>query len=219
MSFEATRRGRPKGTGIDDSATLEKIATMIARDPDLKPTTAIKKIGYSDPSTIRRLRDKFNQQRDDLLSAAGDENTKKPEREIETRAIALDKPRDPTIREDVSRDRKKKSSPEETRKSASKNRAEPEFSTSQAVTCRDVLADVTGNPWSGPPPVNPVSSLACDLIASGLRSANAFSSLQLALLTEFTRSPLFHTALRHQIAMSRLFIGCTGPQPAFDPVA
>ena len=32
---------------------------MLEADPELKPTTAIKAIGISDPSTIRRLRDKL----------------------------------------------------------------------------------------------------------------------------------------------------------------
>lgn len=33
---------------------------MIARDPTLKPTTAIKSTGVTDPSAIRRLRDKYH---------------------------------------------------------------------------------------------------------------------------------------------------------------
>jgi len=59
MSTPKRSRGRPKGTGIDDSQTLNEITEMIAADPDLKPTTAIKLLGISDPSTIRRLRDKY----------------------------------------------------------------------------------------------------------------------------------------------------------------
>ena len=67
MSAANARRGRPKGTGIDDSATLREIASLLAADPDLKPTTAIKSLGFSDPSAIRRLRDKFNVDRDRLM--------------------------------------------------------------------------------------------------------------------------------------------------------
>lgn len=59
MSTKKTRRGRPKGSGIDDSAPLLQIAALMAEDPDLKPTTAIRRLGISEPSTIRRLRDKF----------------------------------------------------------------------------------------------------------------------------------------------------------------
>lgn len=41
---------------------------MIARDPTLKPTTAIKSTGVSDPSAIRRLRDKYHATRGELAS-------------------------------------------------------------------------------------------------------------------------------------------------------
>ena len=53
-------RGRPKGTGLNDAAQLRAIAGLMATNPDLKPTTAIKTLGISDPSVIRRLRDKFS---------------------------------------------------------------------------------------------------------------------------------------------------------------
>jgi len=41
------------------------------KDPKLKVTTAIKQIGFSDPSVIRRLRDKFKANRDVLLRCEG----------------------------------------------------------------------------------------------------------------------------------------------------
>jgi hypothetical protein len=56
------KRGRPPGTGKNDTDRLMKIAALMAADPALKPTTAIKQIGETDPSTIRRLRDKLNEQ-------------------------------------------------------------------------------------------------------------------------------------------------------------
>lgn len=49
-------RGRPKGTGIDDSAMLAKIRKLV--EQGLKVTTAIRKCGVGNPSTIRRLRNK-----------------------------------------------------------------------------------------------------------------------------------------------------------------
>lgn len=61
------RRGRPKGTGINDWERLLLIASVIEKDPGLKVTTAIKKLGFSDPSVIRRLRDKFKVNRDNLM--------------------------------------------------------------------------------------------------------------------------------------------------------
>jgi len=59
MAEARKTRGRPKGSGIDDERALKKIATLIAGDSDLKPTAAIRKLGYTNASEIRRLRDKF----------------------------------------------------------------------------------------------------------------------------------------------------------------
>jgi hypothetical protein len=59
MSLQQRSRGRPKGTGINDRQRLRDIATLIATQPQIKPTTAIKMLGEHDPSVIRRLRDKF----------------------------------------------------------------------------------------------------------------------------------------------------------------
>jgi hypothetical protein len=59
MPSDYARRGRPRGSGLDDRGHLRRIAELLDADPNLKPTTAIKAIGVSDPSTIRRLRDKL----------------------------------------------------------------------------------------------------------------------------------------------------------------
>lgn len=59
MPSDYARRGRPRGSGLDDRVQLRRIAELIEADPSLKPTTAIKALGVSDPSTIRRLRDKL----------------------------------------------------------------------------------------------------------------------------------------------------------------
>ncbi len=53
------RRGRPKGTGIDDKALLRQITGLMASDLSLKPTTAIKRCGIENPSIVRRLREKL----------------------------------------------------------------------------------------------------------------------------------------------------------------
>lgn len=59
MASHEARRGRPKGSGLDDRSQLRLITELLARDPNLKPTTAIKAIGVTDPSAIRRLREKL----------------------------------------------------------------------------------------------------------------------------------------------------------------
>jgi hypothetical protein len=59
MLHSPVRRGRPKGTGIDDTVRIARLAELLRVHPDLRPTTAIRLMGYSDPSAIRRLRDKY----------------------------------------------------------------------------------------------------------------------------------------------------------------
>jgi hypothetical protein len=68
MTFVRPQRGRPKGSGIDDRARLREIAALITSQPNIKPTTAIRMLGESDPSVIRRLRDKFYAVQHDLMA-------------------------------------------------------------------------------------------------------------------------------------------------------
>ena len=75
------KRGRPKGTGINDQETLFKIASLIAANPKMKRTTAIKRAGITNASVIRRLRDKYQEQEHILLAeiaAANDKAKRKP---------------------------------------------------------------------------------------------------------------------------------------------
>ena len=65
------RRGRPKGSGIDDRSRLRQLASLLRDKPDLKPTTAIRALGIKDPSAIRRLRDKFHLCRSELMIEIG----------------------------------------------------------------------------------------------------------------------------------------------------
>lgn len=60
MQVAKARRGRPKGTGIDDTDRIMRVVELIRLEPGLRPTTAIKQMGISDPSAIRRIRDKYN---------------------------------------------------------------------------------------------------------------------------------------------------------------
>lgn len=71
MPSDYARRGRPRGSGLDDRVQLRRIAELIEADPSLKPTTAIRAIGVSDPSTIRRLRDKLKSMQQQPCPLAG----------------------------------------------------------------------------------------------------------------------------------------------------
>ena len=70
MPTTNARYGRPKGTGVDDSRQLESLAALLAANPALKPTTAIRSLGVEDPSVIRRLRDKFRMDQAQLMADA-----------------------------------------------------------------------------------------------------------------------------------------------------
>lgn len=63
MSSTKRNRGRPRGTGLDDSPTLRKVADLLATDPALKPTTAIKRVlDRPDETAVRRLQGKWKDQ-------------------------------------------------------------------------------------------------------------------------------------------------------------
>ena len=59
MSAATAKRGRPEGSGINDKIWLRELSHLIRLNPTVRPTTAIKKLGVTDPSTIRRLREKY----------------------------------------------------------------------------------------------------------------------------------------------------------------
>lgn len=59
MTDSKPPRGRPKGSGIDDRIWLREMERLMRLDPALRPTSAIKALGVTDPSAIRRLRDKY----------------------------------------------------------------------------------------------------------------------------------------------------------------
>ena len=62
MTDRKPQRGRPIGTGIDDRNRLRELDRIMSIDPATAPTTAIKALGVTDPSTIRRLREKHKRQ-------------------------------------------------------------------------------------------------------------------------------------------------------------
>jgi hypothetical protein len=62
------KRGRPKGTGINDHEMLLKIAHLLVAEPTKKRTTAIKEIGVTNASVVRRLRDKYQEEEASLLA-------------------------------------------------------------------------------------------------------------------------------------------------------
>ncbi len=80
MSTTRRQRGRPRGSGKDDSAPLAKVADMMVHNPSLKPTTAMRRVlrdcdhrgEATDPTLLRRWQGKWKADRNSLLAAARD---------------------------------------------------------------------------------------------------------------------------------------------------
>ncbi len=82
-------RGRPVGSGIDDRERLLAITAVMAANPGIRPTTAIKALGFTDTSVIRRLRDKLKAAHPGVMAASAAAQTSKPVRAV-NRAAASD---------------------------------------------------------------------------------------------------------------------------------
>lgn len=190
MSSPKPRRGRPKGTGIDDSSRLREIAALMVDDPELKATTAIKKIGISDPSVIRRLRDKFNSEKDNLLNGGELPELKpsafrnEPKLSNVNRTMALNHSREPT----------KTSIPQ-----------------TGSATNRDKDQDEDPRQANFPKPEQ--QEIMQRLISNSLRTASSIVSMNYAIATQTFHTPAVRSLMRYQIAFSQALLGVAGPQP------
>lgn len=187
MSLQTPRRGRPKGSGIDDQKYLSDIAAMIAAKPDLKPTTAIKALGITDPSAIRRLRDKFHQFSATLGTGLGSAAGAGPHMIEEQPAKAVGaSPR--SIAADVSRnDETLRALPEPS----------PVTAPVQAEAAPVVAAPRTAAPAS---PID-LFAMWCGL---GLDVISTAMATQAAMSRSLTRLPHIDLALRQQLAFNEL---------------
>jgi hypothetical protein len=77
MTSPKPQRGRPLGSGKDDSRALALIADYLVRDSSLKPTTAMKRVmlsgkgwGATDATLLRRWQVKWKQHGETLLATA-----------------------------------------------------------------------------------------------------------------------------------------------------
>lgn len=203
MSLETPRRGRPKGSGIDDQKFLKEIAAMIAAKPDLKPTTAIKALGITDPSAIRRLRDKFHPF---AAGCAMAERTDAPSatvtaRKSGSRAVAASSA-------DTRADRR-----QETLTSAP--------AVSSGIVSRDEPVPV---PVLGAEPDSPSTAIsgsiptAVDLLAMwygmGISAMTTALATQAALTRNLARLPQIDIALRQQIAWNEMAMSLVAMRPA-----
>ena len=58
MTATKRGRGRPRGTGIDDTARIDAAYRLMGQDGSISFTSALKRTGTRDPSAIRRCQGK-----------------------------------------------------------------------------------------------------------------------------------------------------------------
>ncbi len=200
MSEKRTRRGRPEGSGIDDRARLQAIARLISANPELKPTTAIRTLGISDPSVIRRLRDKFKAVRPELMrdlrSTQPQERT--PAGLKSRRAMAASTRSSPSSRVALpaqartdARPKPGKPSPRSASGVAKlpKPRITPSEDDSDSVPAR--LA-----------PSADATQIFTTLISAGVAATNTLMAAHTTLANGFIQSPYMSLALRQQLVLS-----------------
>ena len=190
MSQEKSVRGRPKGSGLVDGFHLKAIAELISADPRLRPTTAIRNLGITDPSAVRRLRDKFKSMQMDLI---GEESATAAVRQptvsqTGARTVALHGSRTP----------RRTSSPQEAPPAASKS-SKPKIAIAEVQTA--VEAAVPSPDKAG----NPLAMFYC-AYGFGLQAMTALLDVQLAVVKHTMCSPVAKAAIRNQLWLTEFAV-------------
>jgi len=176
---------------------------MIIEAPELRPTTAIKHKGISDPSTIRRLRDKFNAEKELLFRELRPqaqpeskcnrlENQSAPaprHNTSEIRTMALVHPREPARSEPVTKKSGDDSATRRANDSDEESRRYGVFAAPNEFTARQMLSN-------------------------SLRTASAVWQLQFYVASQTIQSPLVRSVMHYQLAFSQSLFGFGGvPSP------
>lgn len=203
MSEAKPRRGRPKGSGIDDRARLASIAALLAAEPGLKPTTAIKRIGVSDPSVIRRLRDKFHAARAELMAelrassqpAAVTAPRPRAAHHVETRVESASPSVSPKNHPPIAA---VCASAEEPRcvKQSEPMEAAPAVKPAAATAAR------ASSQRKAEPPRHELEAWLTTMCGLSFQAASQAFETQLALLAQFVRLPQVAMMMRQQVAFN-----------------
>ncbi|MGQ0674191.1 MAG: hypothetical protein ACT4N2_15130 [Hyphomicrobium sp.] len=212
MSQIRATRGRPKGTGLDDHEQLISVARKMASDPNLKTTTAIRSTGITDPSSIRRLRDKFNDVREQLMAeVAGTPSTaSRPPVAVPSTAArrhtaaALTKP---TASRKTAEAKSATSLPSETAQGTSSVGIDP-----PTVPAVDVATPVTSQRGISPNDATWMT-IWCGL---GIQSFSTAVALQISFVEKMMRMPHMASALRGQVALNELALAFTPKSDGLD---
>jgi hypothetical protein len=177
MGEMKAQRGRPKGSGIDDTARLAEIRALIGERPGTRPTTAIRMLGVSDPSAIRRLRDKFNATAPAAAAPVAAAAEVAPQARPRLLAVA------------------------EPRKRAAPARPHPPTLPAAPAPAASAAAAPTGR---GDPPPLPLPVAA--LLGIGVAAAQSALELQLAAFRQVLRLPNVEAVIRQQLALSEMMV-------------
>jgi hypothetical protein len=182
-------RGRPKGSGKDDWSRLQQIAALIAANPALKPTTAIKRIGVTDPSVVRRLRDKFHLAEHELLTTVRRTRASTPSRQTPKRGSDPLRPRTPTSATE----------PEK------KDRIDQAADVSCPATCQPPAAAPT---VTSPAPFGSFAAL----MGLSLQAAAAAVEQHYTLCQYALRSPPIEAFVRQQLLLTEILFSPGSPR-------
>ena len=223
MSDITTRRGRPKGSGIDDRQRLDAIARLIAANPDLKPTTAIRTLGVADPSVIRRLRDKFNLVRQDLMSELKAHPRHKP------RAVVASTPADESEATDSVRSSRSRTmpaaaqpaprlsaKPKAVAHAPSAGRSAPAKKPAECAPPSSAASPkADDDPDRRPPAAHGpavTQALVMSLLGAGMATANTAIAAQMTFAEQFVKSPYVTLLLRQQLAFNEWAMSLATPR-------
>lgn len=94
MTISKRPRGRPRGSGKNDTMILAQVADLLVANPSMKPTTAMKRVISSrtdwpetDETLLRRLQDKWKRDGDTMLVAARERARPKSPSALEVMAL------------------------------------------------------------------------------------------------------------------------------------
>jgi hypothetical protein len=224
------RRGRPKGTGIDDSATLGAILAMLAANDDLKPTTAIRRTGITDPSVVRRLREKLKLEPPQALAASQAQPVAHtPSNRINISPVGIQPPKSepgqnvPITATPTSQPPRTQDTATRISQPLAKPPKAPPPKPAQRETAQEPRAEVPTQPepqsgpgpsasTSSPPPPPPDPQL--EALRLSAEAAAAMSRLYLHCVTNAAQTNPLTLALTGQTVMSQWFAGLMQAQIA-----
>ncbi|MEZ5843366.1 MAG: hypothetical protein R3D27_06475 [Hyphomicrobiaceae bacterium] len=186
----------------------------MAAEPALKPTTAIRSLGYSNPSIIRRLRDKFNAEAEVLIAEARRdlgldiaEQSSRPER-VGAPAAGTSRrptqPREPEPRHSLLR----------LAHAAKLTSAEPTPTVEPAAAPRASNEIGPMSPSAdAAPPLGTAPSAEITLVEIGFRAAAVAMRQHLSICAQVAHIPAVAAFIRQQMFLTELMLGVGLPSP------